>query len=93
LITAVRSAAATRIRRNTAISINGAATSQNGIQPNNGSCPRSGGKSRHATAPPASQIQSRFSMACVRMAGFDMLDMGHLHRCDARILAGRGLTH
>jgi len=72
--------------------MHGAAINQNGNQPSNGSRPRSGGNSRHATAPAASQIQRRFSMSCVRVAGFDAVVMAVLHRCDGRILTLADLT-
>ncbi|HEY7872943.1 MAG TPA: hypothetical protein VIC31_09530 [Rudaea sp.] len=70
----------------------GTTINQNGIQPSSGSRPRSGGNNRHATAPAASQIQRRFSMSCVRVAGFDAVVMVVLHRCDGCILILADLT-
>ncbi|HST28861.1 MAG TPA: hypothetical protein VLK26_10890 [Rudaea sp.] len=64
-----------RFRRNQQRSINGAATSQNGSQPNSASCARSGGKTRHARVPAASHTQRTFSSALARLAGFDKVNM------------------
>lgn len=75
LTRSVRTAAIRLILRNSTRSMSGTATSQNGSQPSNGSCLRSGGKSKHAKAPATSQIQRRFSIASARLAGFDKVDM------------------
>jgi hypothetical protein len=73
--------------------MSGAATSQNGIQPNSASWARSAGKTRHAKVPAASHTQRTSSSALARLAGFDKVDMAWLRRCDGCILARRDLTH
>jgi hypothetical protein len=93
LITAARAVATSQCRRNSVKSISGATTSQNGSQPSDASCVRSGGQIRHAKVPTASHTQRTSSSALARLAGFDKVGMAWLRRCDGCIFARRDLTH